>query len=391
MGPSRLKGRITPPPSKSMAHRLLIAAALAGVPFPMTGCVGQDVAATEACLQALEAPGSEPVLLDCGESGSTLRFLLPVAAALGRSALFVGSPGLARRPLREYGGILEGKGVRLEFLGPANLPVRVEGRLRGGVFAVPGHISSQYITGLLMALPLVQEDSTIELTTPLQSAPYVELTLGVLDEFGIEVETLPGRGWRVPGGQGYRAPSRPLALEADYSQAAFWLVAKFLGHDLEVEQLPDPSLQGDRVVVSLLDEMAHWPPGEERRLTAAQIPDLVPALAVAACARPGVTVIEQVQRLRWKESDRVRSISTMLRNLGARVFDSGDALIIEGGEQFTGGTVHSFGDHRIVMAAAVAALSSKHGATIVGSEAVAKSYPHFFQELQRLGGDVRGI
>lgn len=397
VGPSRLQGSVTPPPSKSMAHRVLIAAALAGVSLDrvaewgLAGDVGHDIAATKACLQALLAPGEGPALLDCRESGSTLRFLLPVAAALGRTALFVGSPSLARRPLREYADFLGGKGVSVEFPGTSNLPARVEGRLEGGVFHVPGHISSQYITGLLLALPLVDRDSSIYLTTPLQSAPYVELTCQVLSHFGVAVETLPGLGWRVRGRQAYLIPQEPPHLEADYSQAAFWLVAKFLGHSLVVEGLAPHSLQGDRAIVPLLEELAQLPVGSEKRIGAAQIPDLVPILAVAACARPGVVIIEELERLRLKESDRLLSTSLMLRSIGAEVSVSGNALVIQGGRPLAGGTVDSCGDHRIAMAAAIAALNSRHGVLIRGGEAVAKSYPTFFQELQRLGGDVRGI
>jgi len=402
VGPSRLAGRVTPPPSKSMAHRVLIGAALAGISlgelerWGITGELGGDIQATRSCLQALLAPGGEPAVLDCRESGSTLRFLLPVAAALGRRALFVGAETLARRPLRDYVSILGERGVRLTFPGEANLPVQVEGRLQAGVFQVPGHITSQYITGLLLALPLVAGKSTIQLTSPLQSAPYVELTQAVLAQFGVAVETISQgdgtpAGWRVSGQQRYRVPQRPVALEADFSQGAFWLVAAFLGHGVEVQGLTPQSLQGDRAIVALLAELAAAAPGEELPISAAQTPDLVPILAVAACSRPGVTIIEDAQRLRFKESDRLLSTSAMLNSLGGSVEVRGGSLFIHGGGQLAGGTVQAQGDHRIAMAAAIAALNSQNGVRIVGSDAVAKSYPHFFQELKRLGGDVRGI
>lgn len=402
VGPSFLRGRVTPPPSKSMTHRVLISAALAGMPLEevekrgLGRELGEDIQATIDCLRALGAPGQDPLILDCRESGSTLRFLLPVAAALGRSAVFTGSQGLARRPLREYVSILGSGGVRLEFRGEENLPVRVEGRLQGGVFPVPGHVSSQYITGLMLALPLVEGDSTIYLTSPLQSAPYVQLTQVVLAQFGVVVDALEGcdgnaAGWSVAGKQSYRIPPKPLVLEADYSQAAFWLAARFLGHEVEVDGLNPRSVQGDRAIVPLLEEMASWPPGEELRISAAQIPDLVPILAVAACARRGATVIEQAERLRLKESDRLHSTTEMLRAMGAQITAADDALIIEGGKQLPGGQVHSHNDHRIAMAAAIAALSSRDGVRIIGAAAVSKSYPNFFQELKRLGGDVRGI
>lgn len=394
VGPSQLRGRIKPPPSKSMAHRVLIAAALAQGcvedvgKWGLTGELSQDLKATQSCLEELLAPNPDPVL-DCGESGSTLRFLLPLAAALGRSALFVGKDSLARRPLREYAEILGPRGVRLEFAGEQNLPVKVGGKLQSGVFQVPGHISSQYITGLMLALPLLEGDSTIVLTTPLQSAPYVEMTQAVLDLFGIVVRPAAA-GWVVPGRQKYVLPEE-LELEADYSQAAFWLAAKSLGHALEVEGLSVKSVQGDREIIPLLEEMGSWKPGEERRIDAAQIPDLVPILAVVALARPGVTILENAQRLRFKESDRLLSTAEMLGSMGAKIAATTDSLLIHGGEQLTGGEVDAHNDHRIAMAAAIAALNSRNGATIMGADAVGKSYPGFFQELQRLGGDVRGI
>lgn len=395
VGPSHLKGSITPPPSKSLAHRVLIATALAGA-FREDVGLGQDVDATRQCLAALLGPGDEPVVLDCRESGSTLRFLLPLAAALGRSALFVGSSSLARRPLREYEAIFADKGVTLEFLGSENLPVKVEGKLRGGRFAVPGHVSSQYITGLLLALPLLEEDSSIVLTSKLQSAPYVALTQGVLEQFGVVVQTMGSAeglptGWRVPGGQQYRLPEKPLELEADYSQAAFWLVARFLGHKLTVEGLAAESLQGDQAVADLLEQLKCCPEDRELRIDVSQVPDLVPALAVASGYRRGVTVLAKAERLRFKESDRLLSTSQMLVSLGGEVSVSADALIIKGLGRLVGGVVDSHNDHRIAMAAAIAALNSEQGVRILGSEAVEKSYPKFFQELQRLGGDVRGI
>jgi 3-phosphoshikimate 1-carboxyvinyltransferase len=301
----------------------------------------------------------------------------------------VGKDSLARRPLREYAEILGPRGVRLEFAGEQNLPVKVGGKLQSGVFQVPGHISSQYITGLMLALPLLEGDSTIVLTTPLQSAPYVEMTQAVLDLFGIVVRPAAA-GWVVPGRQKYVLPEE-LELEADYSQAAFWLAAKSLGHALEVEGLSVKSVQGDREIIPLLEEMGRWKPGEERRIDAAQIPDLVPILAVVALARPGVTILENAQRLRFKESDRLLSTAEMLGSMGAKIAATTDSLLIHGGEQLTGGEVDAHNDHRIAMAAAISALNSRNGATIMGADAVGKSYPGFFQELQRLGGDVRGI
>ena len=236
----------------------------------------------------------------------------------------------------------------------------------------------------MLALPLLEGDSTIVLTTPLQSAPYVEMTQAVLGKFGVVVRTAAA-GWVVPGRQKYVLPEE-LELEADYSQAAFWLAAKSLGHALEVEGLSVQSVQGDREIIPLLEEMGSWKPGEERRIDAAQIPDLVPILAVVALARPGVTILENAQRLRFKESDRLLSTAEMLGSMGAKIAATTDSLLIHGGEQLTGGEVDAHNDHRIAMAAAISALNSRNGATIMGADAVGKSYPGFFQELQRLEG-----
>lgn len=395
VGPSKLEGRIAPPPSKSIAHRVFIAWTLAANALPdpeelgIEEPISDDLMATLDCLNAL-LDGTGAVDLNCGESGSTLRFLLPVAAAFGRTCTFRGSGRLAQRPLREYRDILEPHGVKLTFLSEQNLPVRVQGTLRSGHFRVPGGVSSQYLTGLLLALPLLDGESRIELTSPLQSAPYVELTLAVLRQFGIEVSARE-QGWVIPGGQSYSLPPTLPIVEPDYSQAAFWLTAGFLGHEVVVEGLNPHSKQGDRAVVEILAELEAASPEQEVRIDAAQIPDLVPILAVAACYRPGRTVIARAERLRWKESDRLRAICQELQNLGGEIGETEDGLIIEGGKPLLGGRAQAHNDHRIAMSLAVAALNTKQGVWIRGAEAVRKSYPGFFQELKRLGGDVRGF
>jgi 3-phosphoshikimate 1-carboxyvinyltransferase len=357
----------------------------------------QDMAATIDCLQALLSPANEPAELNCSESGSTLRFLVPVAAALGREAVFSGTGRLAERPLDEYIGILTGKGVTLDFAAAGHsLPLTVRGKLQSGEFHVPGHISSQYITGLMLALPLLDEDSAIYLTSPLQSAPYVEITQSVLAQFGAKVKTLYAEsgsvtGWSVPGNQRYRIPSSGIKVEADYSQAAFWLVAQFLGQQVEVSGLNPNSVQGDRAIIQLLAGLSARENGENREINAEQIPDLVPALAVAACHVPGRTVIGNAKRLRLKESDRLQAIADGLSHIGATITAGADCLVIEGGVPLLGGGAEAHNDHRIAMALAIAALGTQKGVHIRGANAVNKSYPNFFAELKRLGGDVHGL
>ncbi|NMB00347.1 MAG: 3-phosphoshikimate 1-carboxyvinyltransferase [Firmicutes bacterium] len=401
VGPSHLIGKVTPPPSKSVAHRALILTALAeGLPG-MAQVKGFDVAisndlqATVDCLGVLLGTG-DVVELQCGESGSTLRFLIPVAAALGKTTVFRGEGRLAERPLREYAEILVQGGVQLRFSGRLNLPVTVSGQLRSGEFHVPGHISSQYITGLLLALPLLAGDSSILLTTPLESAPYVQLTEDILAQFGVNVKTLRDAagnhlGWSVPGNQRYRVPAGGIMVEPDFSQAAFWLVAAFLGHSIEVEGLDPESRQGDRAILSVLRQLDQVSSEVQLTIDAKHIPDLVPILAVAACQRAGRTVVQNAGRLRYKESDRLSTTTQVLKGIGAKIMETEDSLIIEGGQKLSGGQANSFNDHRIAMSLAIAALNSERGVRIHGAEAVNKSYPQFFQELKRLGGDVRGI
>lgn len=413
--PSHLGGTVEAPPSKSVAHRALLCAWLAGD----VGCVenvdrstSRDVAATIDCLSALGRfrEGSlrerrflsgipEPTVLDCGESGSTLRFLVPLVGALGRSAVFVGQGRLPLRPIGEYLSILSGRGVLLSPPPTGGLPLGLRGRLLPGDFTIPGGVSSQYVTGMLLALPLLPEDSSIRIEGRLESAPYVELTIQVMEAFGVRVERdESGQEFRVPGNQRYRPVD--YHVEGDYSQAAFWLTAAALGSDVTVTGLSSTSAQGDREIQPLLARLAaasERAEGEEVVIDASQIPDLVPILAVASvsCARD--VRIVNASRLRLKESDRLASTADALTRIGAEVLATEDGLWIRGlGPRpaealFEGGEADAWNDHRIAMALAVAALRSRSGVSIKGWNCVEKSYPEFFHELQRLGGEVHGI
>ncbi len=401
IGPANLRGEVAPPPSKSIAHRVLIAAALAqmsgeGVSVATGICpeTSDDLAATTDCLKALFTGGSQVPTLNCRESGSTLRFLIPVAAALGKEALFTGLGRLGQRPLREYGAILAGKGITLEFAPRSGLPLKISGMLQSGRYYVPGAVSSQYVTGLLLALPLLAGDSEILLTSPLQSAPYVGLTEMVLAQFGIVVEPLSRcdgslAGWKVPGAQSYRMPTAKIHIEADYSQAAFWLVAVHLGHGVMVRGLNPASLQGDRAVVRLLALLRSS--GDEVEIDASQIPDLVPPLSVAASFRPARTIFTEAGRLRLKESDRLEALAHGLGQLGVQVEAQRGCLIITGGRPVLGGSVSAHNDHRIAMALAIAATRTQEGVVMDGGKAVNKSYPNFFADLRHLGGVVREL
>lgn len=389
--PGLLSGSVVIPSSKSFAHRLLIAAALSDRPtLVRMNALSNDIIATAACLGALGAQAErtsegylvtplagklpEKATLFCGESGSTLRFLIPVAAALGMDTVFTGAGRLPERPNALLTEALNAHGACADS---DLLPMHVSGRLRGGAYEIAGNVSSQYITGLLLALPLCTEDSEIILTTKLESASYVDITLETLKPFGITIEKT-ARGFRVPGGQQYCSPGE-VDAEGDWSSATFWKVAAAVGSNVRCVGLNENSCQGDRAIDALLRQL-----GGEIDVT--DTPDIVPALAIAAASHPGVTRITGAARLRLKESDRLKAVSGLLQALGGECEELADGLVIHGGMQLTGGFVEGCNDHRIVMAAAVAATAASGPVTITDSEAVNKSYPAFFKEFTQLGG-----
>lgn len=379
--PGSLVGPVVPPPSKSDAHRALICSALADPntqPSGLHGPLSEDIRATRTCLAALLSGEPE---LDCRESGTTLRLLLPLAAALGRPVTFTGSGRLPYRPLQEYQSIFAGHGVRLDFPERTSLPVQIRGTLTAGRFEVPGHISSQYVSGLLLALPLLDGDSEIVMTSPLQSAPYVEMTRHTMQKFGVRSQQTAA-GYTIPGGQCYQAVA--YEVEADYSQAAYWLTANYTGSRIDIKGLSLNSVQGDRAIIDLLAGFSAG--GDSFTIDVSQVPDLVPILSVAAAATPAVTRLTNAARLRLKESDRLASTENALTAIGVDIRQVGDGLLIRGGLPLSGGQAGSHGDHRIAMALAIAALSTREGVTITGARSVEKSYPDFFEQLRRLGG-----
>ena len=352
--PGLRHGVVTPPPSKSHLHRLLIADFLAGGRdrFEYSPGDSADIAATRRCLRALAQDGDAPVL-DCDESGSTLRFLGPVAAALGKHPRYVLRGRLAKRP-----------GIVYDTLEP-------------GLHELPGNISSQFATGLLFALPLLAKDSEIRFTSPLESRGYVDLTLAVLASAGIVVETTPA-GFRIPGNQCYRRPA-DMTPERDWSGASFWLAMNALGSDIEVRGLANDSAQPDRRVVPLLAQV-----GGDKDMS--QCPDIFPPLAVVAGAQRAVTRFTGVRRLRLKESNRLASVADLLGRLGVETHEEDDAFTVRGrGARFAGGVaVSAFGDHRIAMSAAVAATVSNAPLDLDDSACAAKSYPGFFEAFSAL-------
>ena len=410
IGPSRMSGTLDAISSKSFAHRLLICAALADMPT-LIGLNGlsDDINATVRCLNAMgcrieseagalrvEPPGkSRPlsVVLDCGESGSTARFLLPLAAHLFDSFTLTGSGRLPGRPFAPLCRALAGAGCSFDGV---TLPLTGAGKIRASDFSIEGDISSQFISGLLFALPLLDGDSSVALTTPLQSAAYVDMTIEVLAMFGIEIGKHEW-GFSVKGNQRYISPGKA-KTEGDWSNAAFFLCMGALGGEVSMRGLSLQSAQGDREVMDILrrfganvntdNDGCTVTAGALRaiRIDASQIPDLVPVLAAVASVADGETIIYNAQRLRIKESDRIKSTFDLLSGLGADVRITEDSLAICGKEKLAGGTVDGSGDHRIVMAAATAACACVNPVVIRGCEAVNKSYPSFFGDYRAMGG-----
>lgn len=408
-------GDIHLPSSKSLGHRALICAGLAAAgPEPGESILlnagaglSEDLAATCAALPCFgaeaelrggkfsvrRAAGSGPKVIDCGESGSSLRFLLPLAAVLNQGrTVFTGRGRLLERPLTAYAEIFAGSGLEFQ---QNQAEVSVEGRLKAGHYHLPGNVSSQFVSGLLLALPLTGGDSVIELTTNLESAPYVDLTLEVMNVFGINVERPAEKLFFIPGRQHYRPAT--YRLEADYSQAAFFLAAGALGCSARCHGLNPDSLQGDRAIIDIVSQMGAeitWSEGtlaakstdrlKALTIDAREIPDLVPVLAALGALAEGVTRIINAGRLRLKESDRLHAMFLELNKLGTEVHEETEALIINGKASLPGGvSVESHNDHRVAMALAVASLGCLKPIMINGSDCVNKSYPLFWDDFGR--------
>jgi len=405
--------------SKSYVHRYLIAAALAGeVTTLYTDILSEDMLATMDCLNAIGASAMRikggirivPMRKDselckptlkCRESGSTARFMLPVMSALFPAFCMEGEGRLPNRPFAPICKALKENGVETSG---NYLPMYVQGRLKAGTFSISGNVSSQYITGLLFALPLLEDDSKIMLTSKLESKGYIDITISVLKEFGIQVEETE-YGYFVPGNQTYCSPGI-IHAPGDWSNAAFFLCMGALGEGVMLTGLNQEDLQGDRAVVDILkkfgadvhvtEEGIEVLPGPLQGivLDVSQIPDLVPVLCVVAAHATGDTEFHKAERLRIKESDRIVSMQELLKNLGCEMIDREEAdghttLIVKGRESSAsgflhGGCVDGYKDHRIVMSAATAAVGSGCEITIIGVEAVDKSYPGFFEDYRRI-------
>ena len=409
--PGPRQGRVRIPASKSQAHRLLLCAALGeGETELLCGGLSADIRATMDCLRALGAgiwqegerlrvkpirTAPRSCALPCGESGSTLRFLLPQAGALGTEAVFHRKGRLPQRPLRPLDEELRSHGMKLREEGEA---LYASGMLTAGDYTLPGNVSSQFISGLLMALPQLPGDSRLTVTGDLESAGYVAMTEDALAESGIRWQRT-GQVWSIPGGQRFRPP-RLCQVEGDWSNAAFFLCAGALSRrGVTVEGLSLRSSQGDQAVLRLLRRFGAEVTEREGAVTvrsgmlhgitvdAGPIPDLIPTLSVVAAASVGDSRIENARRLRDKESDRLEGTAALIRDLGGSARVEGDTLIIHGRGGLRGGNASVLGDHRLAMAAAIAACACRESVTVDDSRCVEKSYPRFWEDFRQLKGE----
>lgn len=406
--PSRLQGSVTVPPSKSMAHRALLCAGLAAGETRIQGILpSQDMEATCRALTALGAsiarqgslarvqgvagrPKAPQGPVDCGESGSTLRFLIPAFALASAPARLTGRGRLPQRPLGPYGAIFHGQGLPFA---QDETGVSFQGPLAPGDYTLPGDVSSQFISGLLFALPLLPGDSHIRIQPPFESRGYVNMTLQVMDAFGVRAAFLDGLTLRVPGNQRFTAPAAPFLVEGDDSQAAFFLTLDAILGDVSVAGLSLRSIQGDRVMGEILARCGHVPGQPPRPLAPfvadlGDCPDLGPILMTLGLFCQGESRLLNAGRLRLKESDRGTAMAQELSKLGGQASLAGDEIRIRQSRLRPGPALSSHGDHRIAMALAVAALGARIPADIQGAEAVEKSYPDFWKDLAHLGARV---
>lgn len=416
--PRALGGTVSIPSSKSIGHRDLICATLAeGESIVENISISQDIEATCRVLQAFGAvieripsaytgraayrvigglkPQTQPVTADCCESGSTLRFLIPVGMINDQTVTFMGQGKLPKRPLDPYYQIFTDHHIPYT-LTDGGLPMTVQGKLQPGHYALAGNVSSQFFTGLLLTLPLLDGDSVLESTTTLESLSYVTMTLDCMARHGVQVQWDGKNTFHIPGNQSYQAGT--YTVEGDYSQAAFWLSAGLLGNPITCTGLRQHSSQGDEAIVTILQNMDGTIVGNDSRIQAQpstmigttidveDCPDLVPVLAVVASCSEGVTYITHAARVRLKECDRLHAMAVELNKIGARIEEEPEGLIIHGVSGFTGGTVDGWNDHRVAMALAVASQRCQSPLTITGASCVRKSYPTFWEDFALLGG-----
>lgn len=418
--PKKLNGGVQIPPSKSISHRAIICASLAkGVSELKNVGKSEDISATIEAMRAFGAKiteyGDRLVIdgtdtlkaedipeINCRESGSTVRFLIPLALHCKSPVTFTGTGRLPQRPMNTFFNLFDEFGIAYKTPKDAGLPLTVYGGKISGTIEIEGNISSQFISGLLFSLSLCPHDSEIIITTAFESKGYIDMTIDVLASFGITVHNHNYKKFRIKGNQAYKPIN--FTVEADYSQAAFYLAAGALGSFVVCKGLSAETKQGDKKIIDVIERMGGKVASDPENGMAAlpaklhgctvdvsQIPDLVPAIAVLASAASGETVIKGAARLRHKESDRLSAVAEQLNSVGATIIEKGDILIIEGSHELSGGAASSCNDHRIAMALAIAATRCTEPVTVDGAECVKKSYPDFWKDYASLGGDITGI
>ena len=444
--PSKLSGNVVIPPSKSFAHRALICAALSeGKSIVRNIELSDDIRAT---LEALEELGAKSKvgktskvenmsieiegirimnndvhdinnnihgmnnnmhIINCNESGSTLRFMIPIAAALGYKCRFEMSGNLGKRPLDVYYDIFDKNGIKYK---KGESYLEIDGKLNAGEYEIPGNISSQFITGMLFALSMLEEDSLLKITDKIESKSYIDITLQCLKDFGIEIEHNNYRKFRIKGNQKYKCRKEKqgynkYTVEGDFSQGAFFLCADAIGNDVNIKGLRRDSIQGDKATIDILERM-----GCERIynecndikmkvnflnstvIDATDCPDIIPVLSVCAAFANGTTEIINAKRLRIKECDRLSAINEELSKLGASIEEKEDSLIIHGNgnKKLKGGCeVWSHKDHRICMMLSIASTICEEDIIIKDAECISKSYPRFFEDFEKIGGCIEVI
>ena len=417
--PSKLKGEVKIPPSKSMAHRAIICAALSDglciienidysddiiATIDAMNSLGAKIVKHKDYIEVIGAYGSdekakETRIIDCNESGSTLRFLVPISLLFEGRSKFIGRGNLGKRPLTTYYNIFEKQGIEYSYE-EGNLNLVIDGELKAGTFEVEGNVSSQFITGLLFTLPLLNEDSKIIIITEMESKGYIDLTLRAMSDFGVKIINNDYREFIIKGNQKYSA--RNYRVEGDYSQAAFFLCADSLGNDVLCKDLDLNSLQGDKEVIDILERMnvvfnandigvKGTTNGEliSTVIDGSQCPDIIPVLTSVAALTKGTTEIINAGRLRIKECDRLAAVTSELNKLGAKIIEKEEGLVVTGVEKLQGGVeVWSHKDHRIAMTLAIASTRCEEPIVIKDYECIAKSYPNFFDDFKALGGNV---
>ena len=420
---SELKGEICAPPSKSYTQRMLIAAALSSGTSKISRPLNAED--TQATLRAVKSLGAKVAVsedqwivegsktakspkkpIHCGESGATLRFMIPVAALAPHSSIFTFGPSLAKRPIEPLLRSLRQLGVEANFENTKGKPpILVRGGgISGGKTSIPGDVSSQFISGLMFACPFAREDTEITISTPLESKSYIQMTESILMEHGIQMNISKDyRRLRIPAKQTYN-PSDHL-VPGDYSSASFLLGAAAVTHSsIRVSNLEPESLQGDKAIVEIFKKMGveskvcpdHIDLAKKNGLLEAvevdvnDIPDLVPVCAVLACYAKGTSGIRNAVRLKYKESNRLLSLYLELKKMGAEIDLNESSLTVKGPCSLHGAEIDSHNDHRIAMACAIAALGASDETTILNADCVRKSYPRFFTDLHTLGADVSG-